>query len=352
MKTESLIKKTLLATLALIAITAPFMSTAKAADIFQIPPATLSMSPSRIVGNAGDTVRVDLKISNVAALFTFQAGFLFDPAKVNITASAITEGGFLSNNGADPVLRFAGSVNNTSGYVQFFSYTLQGALPGKSGSGTLLHLDFTMKVTGFSDIYIIEQRLIADDAVTLIPCNTIDIVTVVVDSTEHIVQIVGNPYDSGTVDNPHSAGFNNFTWAYQLKQIGVIDYHGLMNFTVTSQGVLTGETYDLFAYLNVTIPMTLMSDENMPGPTGPENWLFQVDGVTQGSRTVVDNGTHHTLSLQWTYPGPDGGTQKIGILSTLAVPEFPMVFLATLLVLATFAAALLGKTTLTARRKS
>lgn len=319
-------------------VSIPFMTSTSASPVITaLPTANIFMNPFRIQGTAGSTVTVNLKVSNIVNLFAFQAGATFDPAVVNITANHVIEGGFLSNNGADTLLAFPGTVNNTAGIVNIYGWTLVNPLLAKNGSGTLMSLDFYMKTTGYSDIHIVGFIGTDNTAVTNIPVNTEDFSTVVVGGTQYIVEIVGNPY--GAVP-PVNGGFSGHNFAVIEKTIGADTYHGEFNFTTTSIVEQGGD----FAYFNVTIPKLLMNCSDTPAL-----WRLSLDDVLQGSRTVTENATHTTLSLEFTY---NSLPQKITIDSINAVPEFPMVFLATLLVLATFAAAILGKSTLKPKRKS
>lgn len=337
MKTKLLIGKTLLATLILLAVSIPFMTSASAPNINAIPTTDVYMSPFRVEGTAGSTVRVDLRVQNVVNLFAFQAGLTFNPVMVNITAAGISEGGFLSANGADNVLGNKGAVNNTAGTIGPSGWTLTDPLLAKSGGGILIHFDFKMKVTGFSDVHIVSVKLVLDDGSTLIPANTWDYFTAEVGGNQYTVKVVGNPY--GRYAPPPPPGFSAYNFAVVDKTLAGKVYHGELNFSVTGYGI----NDDMFGYFNVTIPKSLMNC------TIDGDWRVDVDNNLQ-SRTVTDlNATHTVVSLEFTYTGAE---QTISIASTNAVPEFSTIFLATLLVLATFGAAILGKSTLKPKRKS
>jgi hypothetical protein len=317
------------------------MSSVSAAPIINaLPTTTVFTSPYRIDGTAGDTVTVDLEVSSVTDLFSFQAGLKFNPAMVNITGADITEGGFLTNNGADTALPFPGTIDNTAGVIAPYGWTLLDPVQAKSGSGTLIHFAFKMKNTGFSDLHIMALKLVYKDGSTIIPTNTRDYFTAVVGGNQYTIKIVGNPTSRGT---PYS-GYSGHTVTQVSKSIGGDTYQGEFNFTVTSYGRRFNSSYtDLFAYFNITIPKSLMSCSAIG------QWTLFLDDAVQGSRIATENMTHTTLSLEFAY---NTLPQKISILSINIVPEFSTIFLATLLVLATFAAAILGKTTLSAKRKS
>lgn len=307
-----------------------------------LPTTSVTMNPYRLEGTAGQTVAVDLKINSVLNLFAFQVGVSFNAAVCNITNSGVTEGGFLSNSGSDSLLAFPGSVNNTAGVVKPYGWTLLDPALNKNGSGTLVHFAFKMKQTGFSDLHILGLKLVDKDGATQIPTATWDYSTIVTQPSgnQYVVRVIGNPY-SGQSKVPYS-GYSTYGFDNDVHTIGADTFNGELNFTVVSYG-LGPSPYNYFAYFNATIPDTLMNG------TIPGGWALIMNNVQQSTQKVVDNGTCTTMSFEFTY---NQLPQLFSIYSTNAVPEFPMVFLATLLVIATFAAAILGKSTWTARRKT
>jgi hypothetical protein len=89
---------------------------------------------------AGDTVGVDVYITNATDLFGYEFTLLFDAALLQSTGA--TEGGFLAQGGA--------TLFYTDDSIAGSIYTL-GALfetMGVSGSGLLAHFDFTALAAG------------------------------------------------------------------------------------------------------------------------------------------------------------------------------------------------------------
>lgn len=110
--------------------------------------AILSATPSSSSIEEGSSFSVDISISGVSDLFAFEFDLGFDPSI--LSATSITEGSFLPSGG--PTLWFPGTIDNTSGLIQFTSDSLQGFDPGVSGNGFLAHIDFTALTTGSSNI--------------------------------------------------------------------------------------------------------------------------------------------------------------------------------------------------------
>jgi hypothetical protein len=331
-----LVGKISLTTLLLLAITLPFATTASAVTTLAIPWTTIYNTPTRIEGTSGSIVLINVMINNVTNLFSFQIGAYFDPTIV--TCNKVAEGGFLSNNGADPTTYYPGSIDNTNGVIHPYGWVLQSAAARKTGNGKVFVMNFTMKTDGYSDIHLRGCIFTAGPGAT-IKCNYVDYSTHVISGTQYIVKVVGNAQGQ-------SAQKDGGYYGHSVTQIppeshGAYSYKGQFYLNITGQVIAS----DSFAYFNVTIPKSLMTC------TAPDAWYVELNGNPQAGRLVKDNPTNTTISLQFTYSSPLA-SQTVRILSTDIVPEFPGVFFATLLILATLAAALFGKATWSAKRKS
>lgn len=89
--------------------------------------------PTHAPGGPLDTWTMYADVVDVTGLFSFQVGFYFDHTAVQIVS--VTEGGFLSNNGADTVLAFPGSIDNVNGVVTAFGWSLIDVAKAKSSVG-------------------------------------------------------------------------------------------------------------------------------------------------------------------------------------------------------------------------
>ena len=318
----------------LFAISAPFLTSTSAVLIQQIPTTSVTMHPFRVEGTAGADVTVNATINSVTSLFAFQLGLLFDPTTANCTS--VVEGGFLSNNGADnaSIFEIPGKIDNTIGVVIAYGWSLTNATKAKSGNGVLVRFTFHMKTTGHSGVHLNNLILTKSDR-TVIPVKTIDYFTA---AGNYVVKVEGN---AQTGDGPTGGGYQAYSFSTVNEVINTTTYEGLLSFNVTGYTV----NFDTFAYFNVTIPIALMSC------TTPDQWLIKLNGVVDGTRTISTlNATHTIVSLAFTYDNSNP-TRTVAIISTGAVPESSSVFFATLLVLATFAAALFGKATWSHKRK-
>ncbi len=323
--------------LALFVISLPFMTSASAIYTpYTIPTASVFFSPSIISGTSGTTVSVNLNVSSITGISTFGAGIIFDHHTAQCTG--VTKGTFMSQNGMYTTLFIPGSIDNNLGVVGASSETETGTTV-VSGSGILISFQFTMNGTGtsYSDLHLIYFEALDVDG-NNIPCRTIDYFTA---SPGYIVQIVGNPQGGAGV-NPYP-GFNSQSFNTIDQTIGSNTYHGNMSFVIYSPDSLSGAA----GFFNVTIPNALMNCSST------DQWYVTLNGADQSSRNVNTNTTYTVISLEFTY-SPET-TEAVQIWSINAIPEFASMFssvlLATVLVLATFAAALFSITMRSHKRK-
>jgi hypothetical protein len=103
-----------------------------------LPAATLLLVPSSTTVMAGDTLTVDVNITDVTDLYAYQFDVGFDPALLN--ASSVTAGPFLATGGT--TLFLAGLVDNSAGTVSFTAESLISLVPGVSGDGALAQISF------------------------------------------------------------------------------------------------------------------------------------------------------------------------------------------------------------------
>lgn len=95
---------------------------------------------------AGSTVDVNVLIANVSDLYAYSFSLAFDASLLQI--SSVTEGSFLATGGT--TFFDGGSIDNTAGTLTFAFDTLIGAIPGVSGSGTLVTIHMNAIGTGTS----------------------------------------------------------------------------------------------------------------------------------------------------------------------------------------------------------
>ncbi len=133
-----MIKKSLL-TLVLIASIAGFTSKTGSTSPFYT---VVSVDPKISSGSAGTTVTINITVTNVTDLYSYDGNLTYNPTILNCTSCA--EGPFLGTAGM--TWWVPPTIDNYNGYV-FFGNTLWGA-PYASGNGTLAIITFDVLVEG------------------------------------------------------------------------------------------------------------------------------------------------------------------------------------------------------------
>jgi Cohesin domain len=110
--------------------------------------ASISIQPTNLLINAGQSFSLAVNASNVTDLFAYQLDVAFDPTK--IAATSITEGAFLPSGGT--TFFIPGTIDNVNGTIDLNADSLIGAIPGATGSGTLLTFQFTALHEGISPV--------------------------------------------------------------------------------------------------------------------------------------------------------------------------------------------------------
>jgi PKD repeat protein len=123
--------------------------------------------------SVGDTITVKIMISDVAELYSWQAGMTFNPMVLECVPStvpydqlpsggmltAFVEGEFLKRGG--PTMWFPGEFDNNLGTIVAHGCGLQGAETGISGSGVLATVTFKVIGEGDPSIYLNSVILMA-----------------------------------------------------------------------------------------------------------------------------------------------------------------------------------------------
>ena len=110
--------------------------------------ASISIQPTNLLINAGQSFSLAVNATNVTDLFAYQLDVAFDPTK--IAATSITEGAFLPSGGT--TFFIPGTIDNVNGTIDLNADTLIGTIPGITGSGTLLTFQFTALHEGISPV--------------------------------------------------------------------------------------------------------------------------------------------------------------------------------------------------------
>jgi hypothetical protein len=115
------------------------ISVAAAAPIVQIDPVSQ-------LAVQGDSLSVDVIVSDVTDLYAFQFDLVFDPTLLQATSSS--EGLFLPSGGT--TFFVPGAIDNVNGIISFIADTLISPVPGVTGSGDLAAISFTALASGTS----------------------------------------------------------------------------------------------------------------------------------------------------------------------------------------------------------
>jgi hypothetical protein len=132
----------------------------------------LSLVPSSQVVPSGQSLTLDVAITNVTDLFSFQFDLAFDPAL--LSAVSIVEGPFLPTGGS--TFFIPGTINNTTGTITgtiiATADTLTGAIPGVSGSGIIATVSFQALARGTSPLTL-SNVILLDSSLAEITFSTV-----------------------------------------------------------------------------------------------------------------------------------------------------------------------------------
>ena len=136
----------------------------------------LSFNPSTQTVAPGDIFSVEVTISDITDLFSFQFDLNFDPAI--LSANSVTEGPFLPSGGS--TFFNPGTIDNFTGAITFIADTLLGT-SGVSGIGALATINFTALASGTSTLTLPKTNVILLDSelepiVAVVESGTVNVV--------------------------------------------------------------------------------------------------------------------------------------------------------------------------------
>jgi general secretion pathway protein D len=108
----------------------------------------VSIEPASNNISAGDTLSLDIKVTDVTDLYGFQFDIGFSPSI--LSATAVTEGAFLPSGGS--TLFIPGTIDNVLGTISFTADSLVGPIPGVTGSDMLASVSFQAVGAGTSAV--------------------------------------------------------------------------------------------------------------------------------------------------------------------------------------------------------
>ena len=128
-------------------VAAAFVASIFSSPVFAYQTA-LSVNPTSSSVSVGNSVTLDVNVSNVTNLYAFQFDLSFAPG--TLSSVSIVEGSFLPTVGA--TFFIPGTIDNVGGAIASTADTLLGPGPSVNGSGTLAILTLTGLAPGTSSI--------------------------------------------------------------------------------------------------------------------------------------------------------------------------------------------------------
>lgn len=128
---------------------------------------SISIQPTTQTINAGQSFSLAVDIANVTDLFAFQLDLTFNPHV--LSGVGLSEGAFLASGGT--TFFIPGTIDNVNGTIAFNADSLIGTIPGVTGSGTLLNVQFQGIGSGTSGIGVTNVSLL-DSAFSTITTTT------------------------------------------------------------------------------------------------------------------------------------------------------------------------------------
>jgi hypothetical protein len=114
----------------------------------------LSVDPQTVQGVMGKNFTISISISNVSDLYGWELKLRWNSSLLDLTN--IAEGPILRSKGST---FFSPKVNSTEGHL-IADCTLLGDIPGFSGQGTLMTIQFYVKENGACDLNLYDTQLL------------------------------------------------------------------------------------------------------------------------------------------------------------------------------------------------
>jgi PKD repeat protein len=147
-------------------------TTTKAVTVIPKPATTIYVSPIPSQYNIGDTITLNIRVSDVTGLWSWQTGMTFDPTVLQLVPTnapgntmppgmqyyAFAEGDFLAQGGNTWWL--PGTFDNNAGVIAAYGCTLLGGTP-VSGSGVLATVTFKVVGEGSFNIHLTNVFLLS-----------------------------------------------------------------------------------------------------------------------------------------------------------------------------------------------
>jgi len=141
-------------------------------DVIQKSPTSVGLAPQEIETRRGQVFRVAVNASSVQDLYAYRVRLGFDPGRLE--AIEVSVGGTIMEVNERPFAASLLHVNNTLGEIGV-DVLIQGTLPGVTGSGPLVFVDFVSLVSGMTVIDVDDlDTVLLDGQLEPIPHSTVD----------------------------------------------------------------------------------------------------------------------------------------------------------------------------------
>jgi len=259
-----------------------------------VPAATVSVQPERVISpppSIGETFEINITASNVADVYTWQAGMTFNSSVLE--ALSFEEGSFLrtwADTNNQITLWVEGTIDNVAGIISIHGCTLTGTITGASGNGTLGTITFKVKNYGNSALNLTDILLL-DSTLIEIPVNV----------TNGYFEFLAAPHDVAVINVVPST-----TTAYVGQSLNV---------TVIAMNEGTSvETFNVTAYYNGGSIGTRTITNLAPGVSATVNFIWNTTGVAKGTYTISANASEVTEETDTADNGYVDGIVKVKML--------------------------------------
>lgn len=148
---------------------------------------TVSVTPGSLATTSGGSFSLDVVVSQVTDLYSFQIDLDFTPGI--LSAVSVNEGPLLPSGGTTSFI--PGTIDNSAGTISFNADTLIGSTPGVSGNGTLLSVEFQALLGGTTPITISNLMLLDSTLSTITATSNNGNVTVQAVPEPGTVRLIG-----------------------------------------------------------------------------------------------------------------------------------------------------------------
>lgn len=179
--------------------------------------AFLSFSGLPASFSVGQQIQIGIDVEDAIDLWAFELDFGFSSASLEVVS--VEEGGFLNQGdpASHPTFFLSGNIDNSAGTVSLIANTLEGTVPGVSGSGRLATLTLLATTSGQGQVNTFNESFL-----------DFDFNDVLIESARGAILVEDNQVDPpiGTVPEPGTLALSGLgvlaclvrrSWRFQSK---------------------------------------------------------------------------------------------------------------------------------------